>query len=63
MFYLRYDIFRNKSYQLKEPGISTVVTKITGTGYTYEPEIPFKRAKNFRPIDPTGTLFSKCSFT
>jgi hypothetical protein len=32
----RLDIYRNKSYQIKDNGISTIVTKVTGTGYTYE---------------------------
>ena len=54
-FQQSYDIFRNKCYQLKENGISTIVTRVTGTGYTHE-ETPLNNA--IFKISDTSGIFS-----
>ena len=34
--------------------MSTVVTKITGTGHTYDKKIPLEKEKNYKAIDSSG---------
>ena len=52
-----YDIFKNKSYQLKDNGISTVVIKVTGTGYTHEEETILRNEYyRYRIFDTSGII-------
>ena len=55
IFYiLGLDIYRNKSYQIKDNGISTIVTKVTGTGYTENSVSPQNEDIKIKTFDTSG---------